>query len=515
MRNYEPNADRVVALYQQLEDDIITAMIRRMMRMGKVSDTTKYQAEIMQQAGLLYTDIVQIITARTDACSAAVKALFEDAGVETVSIENDIHETAEQLPVNIRQSSPMRRVLEAGYRKTQKTLRNLVGTTASTTQQAFYDACDRSYTQVSSGAFSYQEAIRTAVRSLADTGAYVTYPTGHRDRIDVAVRRCTLTGVGQTSAAVSKTYAEETGCHLMELTAHSGARPEHARWQGQLVTLTGEDAGETIDGLHVYTLHEIGYGSGEGFKGWNCRHDWHAYYKGISKPNYTLEQIKKLNEKNISYNGKKYTKYEISQVQRQGERNVRALKRRTLASQAAVENAPDEETKAVLQADYAANAAKLKESEKQLKTFCSQTGQRRDTFREQVDGFGRSAAQKAVHAAKNQLTEWKSSAIIGKTANAAGSQIYVVNKTVVVKGPPNGITQRVNDKGGVDRNYYDSDGCQTKQISNNSHGHKKESKLGKHGEHKHMYIKNEKGIPVHGEAEELSDSERRENQDIL
>ena len=89
----------------------------------------------------------------------------------------------------------------------------------------------------------------------------------------------------------------------------------------------------------MYTLHEIGYGSGEGFKGWNCRHDWHAYYKGISKPNYTLEQIKKLNEKNISYNGKKYTKYEISQMQRQGERNVRALKRRTLASQAAVENA--------------------------------------------------------------------------------------------------------------------------------------------------------------------------------
>lgn len=187
-----------------------------------------------------------------------------------------------------------------------------------------------------------------------------------------------------------------------ELTAHSGARPEHARWQGQLVTLTGEDAGETIDGLHVYTLHEIGYGSGEGFKGWNCRHDWHAYYKGISKPNYTPEQIKKLNEKNISYNGKKYTKYEISQMQRQGERNVRALKRRTLAAQAAVENAPDEETKAVLQADYAANVVRLKDAEKQLKTFCSQTGQRRDTFREQVDGFGRSAAQKAVHAAKRQ-----------------------------------------------------------------------------------------------------------------
>lgn len=402
MRNYEPNADRIVALYQQLEDDIITAMIRRMMHMGKVSDTTKYQAEILQQAGLLYTDIVQIIASRTDACSATVKALFEDAGVETVDIENDIHETADQLPVNIRQSSPMQRVLEAGYRKTQKTLYNLVSTTADTTQQAFYSACDRSYMQVSSGAFSHQEAIRTAVRSLADTGAYVTYPTGHRDRIDVAVRRCTLTGVGQTSVAVSKTYAEESGCHLMELTAHGGARPEHARWQGQLVTLTGADAGETIDGLHVYTLHEIGYGDGRGFKGWNCRHGWHAYYKGVSKPNYTPEQIAKLNEKSISYNDKKYTEYEISQMQRAGERNVRALKRRTLAAQTAVKNAPDEETRAALQADYEANAVKLKAAEKQLKDFCHQTGRRNDTFRSQVNGFGRSASQKAVHAAKRQ-----------------------------------------------------------------------------------------------------------------
>ena len=195
--------------------------------------------------------------------------------------------------------------------------------------------------------------------------------------------------------------------------------------------MTGEDAGETIDGLHVYTLHEIGYGSGEGFKGWNCRHDWHAYYKGISEPNYTPEQIKKLNEKNISYNGKKYTKYEISQMQRQGERNVRALKRRTLAAQAAVENAPDEETKAVLQADYAANAAKLKESEKQLKMFCSQTGQRRDTFREQVDGFGRSAAQKAVHAAaeKKRLTiDWDSGKIDTEVFRKSLQKGYVKTK---------------------------------------------------------------------------------------
>ena len=515
MVNYEPDVSRLLALYQQLEDDVIADMVRRVLKMGFVSETTAYQAEVLQTAGLLYEDILQLIASRTDASVAQVRALFEDAGVQTVEIDNETHEAAGESPVDIRQDSGMKQVLEAGYRKTLGTMRNLVSTTANATQTAFIQTCDRAYMQMSSGAFSYQEAIRSAVRQLADGGAYVYYPTGHRDRIDVAVRRCVLTGVGQTSAAVAKQQAEDAGCKYMELTAHGGARPEHAKWQGQLVVIQGERTKAYIDGLKVFTLREIGYGDGSGFKGWNCRHNWHPYYPGLSTPNYTPEQIKQLDAKTIAYNGEKYTEYEVSQMQRAGERKVRALKRRTLAAQEAVKSAPDDATRSMLESDYTAHAAKLKDAEKQLKDFCKQTGRRNDTFRTQVHGFGRSEAQKAVQAEKKHLTEWRSSAIIGKTVDAVGNQIYVVNRIVVVKGPPNGITQKVNDKGGVDRNYYDSDGCQTKQISNNSHGHKKESKFGKHGEHKHMYIKNEKGIPIHGEAEELNDSERKENQDIL
>ena len=114
----------------------------------------------------------------------------------------------------------------------------------------------------------------------------------------------------------------------MELTAHSGARPEHAKWQGQLVIIKGKRTQKYIDGLKVFTLSEIGYGDGAGFKGWNYRHNWHPYYVGFSTPNYTQEELKKLDEPCISYNGKLYTEYEISQMQRAGERKVRAWKRR-------------------------------------------------------------------------------------------------------------------------------------------------------------------------------------------
>ena len=399
-QQYEPSADRIIALYQQLEDDILSAVIRRILKMGYVSEASKHQLGVLQAAGLLYDDIVQLIADRTDACTAQVKALFEDAGVQTVEIDNSLHEAAGALPIDIRQDSSTRQVLEAGYKKTLGTMQNLVSTTATQTQTAFIQTCDRIYMQVSSGAFSYQEAIMNALRALADTGATVSYPTGHTDRMDVAVRRCVLTGVSQTAAAVSLRQAEDAGCYLMEITAHSGARHDHAKWQGQLVTITGKDAGKIIDGLRVFTLSEIGYGSGEGFKGWNCRHNWHAYYPGLSTPNYTPEELKKLDEPCISYNGKLYTEYEVSQMQRAQERRVRAWKRRCITAQEGVNSATDEATRATAQAEFDRSARYLKNNEAKLKDFCRQTGQDRDRFREQVLGFNRSTAQKAVHAAK-------------------------------------------------------------------------------------------------------------------
>ncbi|MDE5885821.1 MAG: hypothetical protein K2H29_12200 [Oscillospiraceae bacterium] len=400
MRDYEPDVSQILALYQQLEDDMIASMTKRMLKMGKVSESTKYEAEILQAAGIVYQDVLELIAQRTDATKQHVKALFEDAGVQTLSIDNQIHKQNGILPVDIRQDASLLQILEAGYKKTLGTMKNLVNTTANLAQTAFISACDRAYMQVSSGAFSYQQAIRQAVKSFGDTGAMVQYPSGHRERMDVAVRRAVLTGVGQTSASVALQHAKDSDCKFMELTAHSGARPDHAAWQGQLVSLDGKNVGKIIDGLRVFSLDQIGYGTGAGFKGWNCRHNWHPYYVGLSTPNYTPEQLKALDAKNIEYNGKFYTEYEISQMQRAAERKVRVLKRQVIASQTALENAPDDLTRAELQADYTQNAVKLKKARKALQEFCKQTGRRNDTFRTQVEGFSRSQAQKAVWADK-------------------------------------------------------------------------------------------------------------------
>ncbi len=428
---YESCTDAVLLHYARLEDAILSAMVRRILKMGFVSDSTKHQAEMLQEAGLLYNDILQIIARQTNQTVKQVQALFEDAGVRTVTVDNQVYKTAGKIPVDIRQSDSMRQTLEAGFRKTLGVMDNLTSTTALTTQRAFYRACNDAYMQISSGAFSYQEAIRNVLKQAAQGGLTVEYPSGHTDKLDVAIRRAALTGVGQTAAEIGKMNAEANGCYLMEISAHSGARPTHVVWQGQLVTLTGKDAGKIIDGMKVFTLSEIGYGSGAGFRGWNCRHDWYPYFPGLSTPNYGKKELEKLNEKNIEWNGKKYTEYEISQMQRAQERKIRELKRQTAKMQDAADFTDNPELKAAATADYQAMAAKLKAAEKDLQTFCKATGQDRDRFREQVLGFSRSEAQRAVQAAKKakDLTvTWKSGKIDVEKFKKSLSKGYVKTK---------------------------------------------------------------------------------------
>lgn len=98
--------------------------------------------------------------------------------------------------------------------------------------------------------------------------------------------------------------------------------------------------------------------------------------------------------------------------------------------------------------------------------------------------------------------------------NANGDDIIEVDRTTLT-ADPNTITQVTRKRGGIDRNYYDANGRQSKQISTYDHGHPAERKYGKHGEHAHDYIYDDSGELIDRPSRELTDKERKENSDIL
>ena len=82
---------------------------------------------------------------------------------------------------------------------------------------------------MTSGAFSYDTAIKRCVDTLAEDMQGVKYPSGHTDTLEVAVRRAVLTGANQTAAKLQLERANEMGCEYVEVSAHSGARTDGSR----------------------------------------------------------------------------------------------------------------------------------------------------------------------------------------------------------------------------------------------------------------------------------------------
>lgn len=439
----EKFSDQLLGIIDTLTIAIISDMAKRIVKMGNVSESTKHQAEVLQNAGLVYKDTIKRVSQVSGYQKHEVQRMYEEAGVRNLKNEAVYYKQAGKEDIKLNQSNGMQRILQANIRKTCQELDNLTMTTAVRSQSAYIQACNRAQMRVSSGAFSYDKAIADAIKEAAVQGTEVLYPSQHVDKLDVAVRRAVLTGVNQTAAEMNLQYAKDQNCDYVETTAHEGARPEHAVWQGKVFCLSGTDP------KYENFYEATGYGTGPGLCGWNCRHNFHAFFPGISTPAYTQEMLDDYSAKNVEYNGKQFTEYEAGQMQRGHERQIRETKRKLAGYSSAVNEAKDDTLKNTLQNRFNEESVRLKKQEAALKAFCKETGRRYESARVQIHvvknkagdivGFNRSVAQKAVwqdrkNTFKNQmskqlekLAEEEKKAIwryTGNAANRVNSAIY-------------------------------------------------------------------------------------------
>lgn len=391
-------ADSLVELYSQLNEAIIRDVARRIAKTATITETGHLQLNALQNLGVLQQDVIASVAKYNNMSEEELQKIFADASASAVEYDSKIYRANGLNPLPINLSPAAMQILEAGYNKTKGNITNLTRTTAVSTQTKFINACTMAEMKAESGAFTPEQAIFEAVKSLASEGATVIYPSGHEDKIDVAVRRNVMTGVGQTTGEICLSYAEELGCDLMEITAHAGARPAHAAWQGKIVSLSGQSG--------YLSLDDIGYGTGAGFKGWNCRHDWYPYFEGSTRM-YSDKELAALEEKNIEFpDGSMHTLYEAEQYQRGLERKIRESKRILAAKDELLKNSSEDLNHSELQSRFDKFSVKLKSQEAQLRAFCNKTGVRSDSSRTRTVGFGKSTARKAVGSANRHYLDY-------------------------------------------------------------------------------------------------------------
>ena len=406
--------ETMVRLYAQAEADILADMARRIRAYDYWIPAAEHQRRVLLEMGASEQEILRRLSRLTGKSTAELKKLMLDAGQQALAADNAIYRAHDLHPPPLRASKPMQQVLNAGYVRTDKLFRNLTRTTARTASGQLEQALDLAYLQITSGGFDPNTAITRAVKSLAQQGVgAVRYPSGRVDTLETAVRRAVTTGVNQTALQLQTALAEELGSDLVEVTAHGGARPSHAVWQGRIYSLSGKSR------KYPNFAQATGYGTGEGLGGWNCRHSFYPYFEGTSRT-YSKELLDSYQAQNYEYNGGKLTEYEASQTQRGIERQIRRWKRENAAMQAAG-------------LDGTESAVKLRMWQEKQRDFLRQTGLKRQTAREQIAGWDRSTAARASGTVRSAQSKTRSESSFAAGIGSPKTNLDYVNSPAYKK----------------------------------------------------------------------------------
>lgn len=348
-------------LYGELETDIIREIAERIANVGYANTVVFDNARILQEMGYLYDDIIEMVAKYNETNASEIREIFENAGIKSLKRDDEVYKLAGLNPTEI--STAMQQLMNRRANQTYFNLKALTGTTASESQLQFINGINKAYLEVSTGTKSYSQSIIDVVKGISKKGGQVVYPSGYKLSIENATRMNILTGVNQMASQLQLDRGRELGWNLYEVTAHGGARPEHAEWQGKVYS--------------EQQLYDIcGYGTVTGLCGANCRHNFHPYYKGSSLT-YTAKELREYRNVTVEYNGEKISEYEASQIQRGMERKIRQNKKDMAGLKGLATNIDDEN----LKAEIRNTQMKLKQNNARLNDFLEQTGFRKDNTR--------------------------------------------------------------------------------------------------------------------------------------
>lgn len=364
---------RLVPIFQELEQDTIADIARRVKKTGKYTETAELMVNFLMEQGYSPAQIQKEVMKLIRADKAYQMAVAENTKAYKEYVAEEIKKTVakakeegnkliaeagamsynsdlslwEQAGKSLSQPSGFTQLINAMALHTGNELKNLTrsmgfkGLGFTAVLDAYQHQLDLALIKLTSGAYSWQQVAEECVRNLARSGLRtIDFKNGRSMQLDTAVRNCLRTASSQMAGRITMLNMAETGEKLVEVSHHWGARSngsgghsDHAHWQGKVYSVDrGSHIKEVIRlGYPIRNLEDAtGYPSDpRGLHGYNCRHTMYPFWEGFSEPNNWDPEPSPVN-----VNGKEYSYYQATQRQRSMERDIRATRREIEAQKA-------------------------------------------------------------------------------------------------------------------------------------------------------------------------------------
>lgn len=390
--------DKLVEMYQDLENWIISDIATRLIKSGELSGTADRELWKLQQMGLHNTEIVKRISEMSGKSRNEVRRLLRDSVMTSFSDDKEVLTQISSSDI----ISPLKNnmailAMNAELIKTYGELDNLTKTTINQTQKDLLNMLNEVDYRVASGMQSYSSAVCEVLDRYAESGVMVEYPAGTKRSLEAAVRCCIVTSMNQTAAQVTNVYIAQNKIEYVLVSAHPGARYDkkdptgissHDHWQGKAYKIIGSEPG--FPNLLESTGYTIDPETGKGtvinllgLHGYNCRHSHGPWQKGMVN--------KYLDENgNVNINADESQKlYDLQQKQRFLEREIRKTKREIMTKKQELDMIAETDVKEILQPQYDKLSYKLRMQNKRLQLFCKNNDLQLQGDRTKVSGFSK------------------------------------------------------------------------------------------------------------------------------
>ena len=260
--------------------------------------------------------------------------------------------------------------------------------------KTYKEVIDRCVIAVSQGKETYQQAMRSTMKQLSSSGVRkIEFESGYSRRLDSSVRMNILDSIRQVSNESQQLFGEEFDSDGVEISVHLNPAPDHELVQGRQFSNKEfenfQNDRKAIDYTGMVFEPEFEGHDRRSISEYNCYHYIFSIVLGVSKPQYSDKQLKEIinnANKKIEFDGKEYTQYELTQLQRRIETTIRQEKDTQILAKASEDN------DLVLQSQ-----TKITQLTTKYKQLCSVSGlPNKLSTRASVSGYRRISKKKLI-----------------------------------------------------------------------------------------------------------------------
>ena len=336
--------ERIYERFRAANSVYLEKIGKRIAKIGKLSPAQAERILQMHEYGADIADIEQAIQSAANLSTQELQEIFEIVAEDNYKFSERFYKARSLPQIQLKDNAALQTIIRRYAQQTAESIFGYTQTTAfarwddnvqdfvlSPLSEAYQAAVEQAVIAVNTGMADYQSAMRQTLRVMAEKGIQrVDYATGYSRRLDTSVRQNILWGVKQCNQEAQREIGREFGADGYEVSYHSNPRPTHSAMGG--IQFADSPGPVTMEGVIYPSFYQEygGYGAPvDLLQDYNCLHFTFPILLGVSPPNWDADELAKMkadDQRTFAYEGRNYTGYEATQMQRRIETDIRKLK---------------------------------------------------------------------------------------------------------------------------------------------------------------------------------------------